>query len=151
MPKTTTKNPGSVLKSFLEEYQLNPSKLAAAVKLSQSTIRQITLNKMKISTPIALRFAKFFGNPVEFWIDVQSQYDIAESAKDPELSAILKDIQKAKKPAPGEKAESASAKGGAKKTGAPGKSVNEKKGPRVKKTDKPAAAGRTGRKPKVKE
>jgi addiction module HigA family antidote len=140
MPKATAKDPGSILKSFLEEYQLNPSKLAAAVKLSQSTIRQITLNKMKISIPIALRFAKYFGNPLEFWIDIQSQYDVAQSTKDPELSAILKDIQKAKKPAPGAKVESLPLKGGAKKTGSAGKTLNKKKGTRAKKTEKPAAA-----------
>jgi addiction module HigA family antidote len=103
MPKGTAKDPGSVLKSFLVEYQLNPAKIAAAVGLSQSTIRQITMNKMKISVPAALRFAKLFGNPVEFWVNLQLKYDIANAAKNAKLSAILKGIQKAKKPAPGKK------------------------------------------------
>jgi plasmid maintenance system antidote protein VapI len=66
MSKTIVKEPGAVLCSFIEKYQLNPSRLGVAVKLSQSTVRQITLNKMKISVPVALRLAKFFGNPVDF-------------------------------------------------------------------------------------
>ena len=98
MAKSIIKDPGIVLKSFLSEYQLNPSRLAMAVELSQSTIRQITLNKMKISIPIALRFAKFFGNPAEFWLDLQKEYSLAEAAKDPELNGILKNIQRAAKP-----------------------------------------------------
>jgi addiction module HigA family antidote len=150
MPKATAKDPGSVLKSFLEEYQLNPSKLAAAVKLSQSTIRQITLNKMKISIPIALRFAKCFGNPVEFWIDTQVQYDVAESTKDAKLSAILKDIQKLKKEAPSAKAVPASAKAGAKKPAAVKKTAAGK-APAEKKAETPASAKKNSRKPKVKE
>jgi addiction module HigA family antidote len=103
MPKITAKDPGTVLKGFLEEYQLNPSKVGVAVKLSQSTIRQITLNKIKISIPIALRFAKLFGNTADFWIELQTNYELAENAKDAQLQSVLKGIEKAKKPAPGEK------------------------------------------------
>jgi addiction module HigA family antidote len=161
MPKVTSKDPGSVLKSFLEAYQLNPSKLAAAVKLSQSTIRQITLNKMKISIPVALRFAKFFGNSVGFWTDIQLQYDLANSAKDAKLSAALKGIQKVKKPAPEKKpaakakSKTASAKAGAKKTGTRGKKAADVKKTSIgkKKTGKSrvaSAAKKPGRKPKAK-
>ena len=98
------KDPGTVLKLFLDEYQLNPSKLGKEVELSQSTIRQITLNKMKISIPIALRFAKFFGNPVEFWIDLQTKHSLIEAAEDNELNEVLNKINKVEKPAPTPKA-----------------------------------------------
>ena len=97
---TTLKDPGAVLKSFLDEYQLNPSQLGKEVKLSQSTIRQITLNKMKISIPIALKFAQFFGNPVEFWINLQTKFSLAEADDDTELKEALKNIRRAVKPAP---------------------------------------------------
>jgi addiction module HigA family antidote len=140
MPKVTVKDPGSVLKSFLEEYQLNPSKIAAAVGLSQSTIRQIILNKMKISVPAALRFAKLFGNPVEFWINIQLEYDIANAAKDAKLSAILKGIQKAKKPAPGKKA--AAAKAGAKAGTKAARGKTTAKPGAAKKPKKSAAASK---------
>ena len=104
MAKITAKDPGSVLKSFLDEYQLNPSKLGKEVELSQSTIRQITLNKMKISIPIAKRFAKFFGNTEKFWIDLQTNYSLIEAAEDTELNEILDRINKAVKPVPEKKA-----------------------------------------------
>jgi addiction module HigA family antidote len=144
MPKVTAKDPGTVLKGFLDEYQLNPSKVGAAVKLSQSTIRQITLNKIKISIPIALRFAKLFGNTADFWIELQTNYELAENAKDAELQSVLKSIEKAKKPAPGAKAAPKAEK----------KAAAAKKPGKAKKAGRPAAAkkpaGRRGRKPKAK-
>ena len=109
MAKITSKDPGTVLKSFLDDYQLNPSQLGKAVELSQSTIRQITLNKMKISIPIAKRFAKFFGTTEKYWIDLQLQYSLNEAAEDTELNEILKRITKAVKPAPAPKARSGKA------------------------------------------
>ena len=127
MAKSTAKDPGTVLKSFLDEYQLNPSKLGKEVDLSQSTIRQITLNKMKISIPIALRFAKFFGNPVNFWINLQTNYSLAEAAEDAELIQTLDRINKAVKPSPAQKA--------AKNTAAA-----VKKGVRAKRQEKTAKA-----------
>jgi addiction module HigA family antidote len=100
MPKAETKTPGSVLQSLLDEYQLNPGKLGEAVKLSQSAIRQVVIGKTRITTPVALRLAKFFGSTPEYWIDLQNKYDLAEAAKDSNLTAVLKSISKGKKPAP---------------------------------------------------
>ena len=126
MAKITVKEPGVVLRSFIDEYQLNPSRLAVAVKLSQSTIRQITLSKMKISVPVALRFAKFFGNPVEFWTKLQMDYDLEQADKDKKLAAIVKSIDKVKKPVAGKpvaakKSTKAPAKKGVAKKAAPGR------------------------------
>ena len=131
MAKITVKEPGVVLRSFIDEYQLNPSRLAVAVKLSQSTIRQITLSKMKISVPVALRFAKFFGNPVEFWTKLQMDYDLEQADKDKKLAAIVKSIDKVKKPVAGKpvaakKSTKAPAKKGAAKKAAPGRKARKR-------------------------
>jgi addiction module HigA family antidote len=99
MAKTGIKDPGAVLTSFIREYRTNPTRLASETGLSQSTVRQLTLNKMKISVPIALRFAKIFGNSPGFWIDLQIRYELAKAAGDSELAKVLKSIKKAKKPA----------------------------------------------------
>jgi addiction module HigA family antidote len=99
MTKTGIKDPGTILTSFIREYGTNPTRLASATGLSQSTVRQLTLNKMKFSVPIALRFAKIFGNSPDFWIDLQIRYELAKAAGDPKLSKALKGIKKARKPA----------------------------------------------------
>ena len=98
MANAKSREPGAVLLEFIGKYRLNPSRLAAAVKLSQSTIRQITLSKMKITVPVALRLARFFGNPVEFWTKLQMDYDLERAGKDKKLASILKSIEKVQKP-----------------------------------------------------
>ena len=139
MAKVTAKDPGTVLKLFLDEYQLNPSKLGKEVDLSQSTIRQITLNKMKISIPIALRFAKFFGNTVKFWIDLQTNYSLIEAEGDKELSEIIKKISKAVKPAPASKAAKPASSKARSKAGAKKGAVKKDKAASGAKTSRPRA------------
>ena len=38
--------------------------------------QKIVLEKRKITADTALRLAKFFGTSAEFWIGLQSQYDL---------------------------------------------------------------------------
>jgi addiction module HigA family antidote len=99
MPKIV-QHPGIIFKTFLDEYNLSSARAAADIQLSQSSIRLLINKKLKVSTPIALRLAKYFGKPVEFWTDLQASYDLAETGKDAKLSAILKAIPKAKKQPP---------------------------------------------------
>jgi addiction module HigA family antidote len=139
---TKVQIPGEVLKSFIDEFDYNPSKLAGAIKANQATIRLVTLNKAKITVPLALRLAKFFGNKVEFWIELQTQYDLFEAAQDKELGDILKSIDKVKKPAAKPAAKPA---GPAKKAAKPGasKPPAAKKAP-AKAAKKPKPAPKPG-------
>jgi addiction module HigA family antidote len=114
--------PGAILNALMEEYQLNPTKLAGEIKLSPSGVRQITTGKTRITAHVALRLSKFFGNTPEYWLDIQNKADLADAAKDTGLAGVLKSIAKAKKPAPVKKpaakpAPKAPAKSKAKKTG----------------------------------
>ena len=97
MPKVN-QCPASVLKSLIEKYQLNPFSLSKAIRLNYSTVHQILKGKAKITVPTALRFAKFFGQPSTFWLDLQRGEDLNEASKDKKLSSILKGISKVKKP-----------------------------------------------------
>jgi addiction module HigA family antidote len=139
MPKA--QSPGVVLKSLLDKYQLNPTALARDVKLSQSAVRQIVIEKAKISVPIALRLAKYFGTPSKYWLDLQTAYDLAETEKDAKLSEVVKSISKAKAPAPVTKRSAAAAKKGAK----PAPAARGARSPAAK----PAAAKKDPAKPKA--
>ncbi|MDR2500543.1 MAG: HigA family addiction module antidote protein [Treponema sp.] len=98
MPKVT-QSPGAVLKAMMEEYQLNPFKLSKDINLSPSGVRQVVIGKTKISVPVALRLAKYFNTTAHYWLDLQKDYELAEAAKDQELSGVISAIEKAKKPA----------------------------------------------------
>jgi addiction module HigA family antidote len=97
MAKQKILAPGDVLKEQIAEYQLTIGGLAQELKLNQSSLRQITEGKTKISVPLAFRLAKYFNTPVQYWIDLQSTYEIAELKKDQEFQGILSEIPKAKK------------------------------------------------------
>jgi addiction module HigA family antidote len=139
MPKI--QSPGIVLNGLLDKYQLNPTALARDIKLSQSAVRQITIEKAKISVSIALRLAKYFGTTAKYWLDIQSAYDLAEAEKDPKLSDIIKTIGKVKAPAsaPAAKKPAAAAKKGAKPAakGAKASKPAAKKAPAKSKPPKP--------------
>jgi addiction module HigA family antidote len=118
-----SQHPGTVFKKFVDDYQLTAAKVATDIKLSQSSIRLLIGGKLKISVPIALRLAKYFGNKPEFWIDIQNKYELADSSKNAKLSSILKSIPKAKKEpkkaAPAKKPAKSAKKTAARKPGKP--------------------------------
>jgi addiction module HigA family antidote len=96
MPKSS-KSPGTVLQSLLDQYHLNPNRLGKEIKLSQSAVRQVVIGKARVSAPVALRLEKYFGKKAEYWLDLQVQEDLAEAAKDKKLSGVLKSIGNVKK------------------------------------------------------
>jgi addiction module HigA family antidote len=143
MKKQSVLVPGEVLKELLNTYQLTPAKLAEDVQLSQSAVRQILSNKTKISLNVGLRLAKYFGNPAPYWIQLQQDYDLVESAADGEFSALLKSIPKVQKPpapkkekAPKAPAKKAASKNAAEKKPAP-KKARAPKAPAEKKENPP--------------
>jgi addiction module HigA family antidote len=98
MKKPAVLLPGDVLRDLLDEYQINPTQLAEDIQMSVSAIRQIVSSKAKISLHIAKRLSKYFNTTVQYWVELQNIFDLAELEKDTELAEIIKQIPKAKKP-----------------------------------------------------
>ena len=59
-------------------------------------INEIVLEKRRISADTALRLARFFGMSSEFWLGLQSQYDldIAADALGDRLTKEVKEYSK---------------------------------------------------------
>ncbi|MBW0004042.1 MAG: HigA family addiction module antidote protein [Hyphomicrobiales bacterium] len=69
--------PGEMLKEeFLIEYGLSQNKLAKAVGISPNRIAEIVHNRRRITADTALRLSLFFGNSAEFWLNLQTHYDL---------------------------------------------------------------------------
>src|SRR5438876_8408312 len=69
--------PGEILKSeFLTEYQISQNQLARAVGISPNRIAEIVNNRRRITANTALRLGLYFGNTAEFWMNLQSHYDL---------------------------------------------------------------------------
>lgn len=74
-----TPNAGEILKEeFLDPLNITPYRLSKEINVSTSTILDIVHNKRKISTEMALRLAKYFGNSYKFWLNLQNEIEVRE-------------------------------------------------------------------------
>jgi addiction module HigA family antidote len=142
MAKTTIPLPGAVLKGLLDSYHISVAKISEDIGLSPSAIRQLVNNKLKISTIIAFKLAKYFDKKPEYWINLQTNYEVSLLQKDTSVTASLKTIPKAQKqPAPKPvkaAAKSAAGKGSKAKAAAKPAAAKKPRKPRSAKA-KPAA------------
>jgi addiction module HigA family antidote len=84
-------HPGEILQEdFLIPMNISAYKLAKETFIDQTRISEIIRGKRSISIDTALRFAKFFGTTPEFWINIQTQYDMENKKEElaPELIKI---------------------------------------------------------------
>src|SRR4051794_9039555 len=69
--------PGEMLKEeFLSEYGLSQNRIAKAIGISPNRIAEIVNNRRRITADTALRLGLYFGNSPEFWMNLQSRYDL---------------------------------------------------------------------------
>jgi antitoxin HigA-1 len=69
--------PGEMLKEeFLAEYDLSQNQLAKSIGISPNRIAEIVNNRRRITADTALRLGLYFGNSPEFWMNLQSHYDL---------------------------------------------------------------------------
>jgi antitoxin HigA-1 len=69
--------PGEILQEeFLAGYGLSQNALARAVGISPNRVTEIVNGRRRISADTALRLAAYFGNSAEFWMNLQTQYDL---------------------------------------------------------------------------
>ena len=61
---------------FLAEYRLSQSRLAKAVGISPNRIAEIVNNRRRITADTALRLGLYFGTSPEFWMNLQTRYDL---------------------------------------------------------------------------
>jgi antitoxin HigA-1 len=69
--------PGEMLREeFLAEYGLSQNQLAKAVGISPNRISEIVNNRRRITADTALRLGLYFGNSPEFWMNLQTHYEL---------------------------------------------------------------------------
>jgi len=70
-------HPGDVLKTeFLEPLSLSVYQLAKDLKVQRSRPNEIVLGQRSLTADTALRLAVYFGTTPEYWINLQTQYDL---------------------------------------------------------------------------
>ena len=75
-------HPGEVLnEEFLLPMRVSQYRLAKAIGVDSRRIHAIVHGQRSITAETALLLSRFFGNSAEFWMGLQSQYDL-ETAED---------------------------------------------------------------------
>ena len=70
-------HPGRLLKRELVARELSANRLALDLGVPSGRITDILNSRRSITADSAVRLSRYFGNPAQFWLDLQSQYDIA--------------------------------------------------------------------------
>lgn len=84
-------HPGEVLsEDFIDVFGITQNRLAVSIGVPPRRIHEIVHGKRGISADTALRLAKYFGTSAEFWINLQSRYELdrAEDASGEQIAAI---------------------------------------------------------------
>jgi len=69
-------HPGRILRRELNARNLSANKLALALRVPSGRITQILNGKRGITAESALRLSCYFGNSPQFWMNLQTRYEI---------------------------------------------------------------------------
>jgi addiction module HigA family antidote len=80
MAATHFLHPGEILKmDYLEGYNLSVAKAAAAMNMTRARLNEIVTGKRNITADTALRLARFFWGEAQFWLTLQTHYDLGQA------------------------------------------------------------------------
>lgn len=70
-------HPGEVLREdFLEPLGMSANALAIKLSITPARINEIVREKRGVTADTALRLAKYFGGNAQFWLNLQSTYEL---------------------------------------------------------------------------
>ena len=81
-------HPGEVLKDELAEFGVTPTSFARQIEVPPNRISQIISGKRAVTGDTALRFGHWFGMEPQFWLNLQTQFDLA--AADEKVGAAVR-------------------------------------------------------------
>lgn len=79
-----------LMEDFIGGFGITQNKLAVSIGVPPRRINEIVHGKRGITADTALRLAKYFGTSAEFWINLQSRYELdrAEDQAGEQIASI---------------------------------------------------------------
>jgi addiction module HigA family antidote len=76
-------HPGEILRvEFIEPLNITPYRLSKDIGVAQTRISEILSEKRSITADTALRLSRYFGNSAQFWMNLQTQYDLRQAQEE---------------------------------------------------------------------
>ena len=69
-------HPGEILADELQEIGVTPTELSRQINVPTNRVTQIIHGRRGITGDTALRLGHWFGTSAQFWLNLQSAYDI---------------------------------------------------------------------------
>jgi len=70
-------HPGEILRiEFLDPLGVSQNRLAREIGVPPRRINEIVHGKRSITADTAIRLSKFFGTTAQFWLNLQSRYEL---------------------------------------------------------------------------
>lgn len=69
-------HPGEVLADELEKIGLTAKKLADVIEVPPNRLYQVLAGKRNVTADTALRLSQYFGMSADFWMNLQSTYEL---------------------------------------------------------------------------
>jgi addiction module HigA family antidote len=86
-------HPGDVLREdFLAPMALSANRLAIELHVPVTRVTEILHRRRSVTADTALRLARFFGTSAEFWVRLQSKYDLAV-AEDESAEMVAREVR----------------------------------------------------------
>ena len=86
-------HPGEILEEeFLKPMGISQYRVAKGISVPPRRINEIIHKKRSITADTALRLGRFFGIPPQFWLNIQSRYDL-EITEDLLSDRLDKEVQ----------------------------------------------------------
>lgn len=83
-------HPGKILRDELNELDVVPSEFARQIDVPPNRVSQIISGKRSINADTALRFGLWFGVDPQFWINLQSHFDLATAHR--RIGAVVRHL-----------------------------------------------------------
>ena len=69
-------HPGEILADELDETGLTAKRLADVIKVPPNRLYQLVAGKRRMTADTALRLSQYFGMSADFWMNLQSAYEL---------------------------------------------------------------------------
>lgn len=82
-------HPGEYVREMLEDIGMSQAAFAKSIGVSPMRISHLVREERPVTAELALRLGRAFGQSAQYWMDIQSTYDLKITQ-----AAIGKDIRK---------------------------------------------------------
>ncbi len=74
-------HPGQILKDELDDLNVTPTAFARQIDVPTNRVTQIIAGKRSVTGDTALRLGHWFGIDPQFWLNLQTQFELALADK----------------------------------------------------------------------